>query len=64
MSPPGIEPATIWFLAGHQDRLAIETIVYLYFELCQYSEKAGNAWGVSKHVVIQLIKVLKFKCKQ
>ena len=61
MSPPSIEPATFWFLAGHLDRLAIETVDYLCFKLLQYSEVTGNAWGVSKHVAIQLIKVLKFK---
>ena len=26
MSPPGIEPATLCFLAGHQDRLAMEAV--------------------------------------
>ena len=36
---------------------------YLCFKLLQYSEVTGNAWDVSKHVEIQLIKVLKFKCK-
>ena len=65
MSPPGIEPANLEFLAGRLDRLAIETVDYLCFKLLQYSEVVtGNAWGVSKHVSIQLIKVLKFKCKQ
>ena len=60
-SPPSIEPATFWFLAGYLDRLAIETLDYLCFKLLQYSEVTGNAWGVSKHVKIQLIKVLKLK---
>ena len=64
MPPQGIEPVTLWFLAGHLDRLAIETVHYLCFKLLQYSEVTGNAWGVSKHVAIQLIKVLKLKCKQ
>ena len=64
MSPPGIEPATLRFLAGHLDRMAIETVDYLCFKLLQYSKVAGNALGVSKHVAIQLIQVLKFKCKQ
>ena len=64
MSPPGIEPTTLWLLAGRLDRLAIEKVDYLCFILLQYSEVTGNAWGVSKHVAIQSIKVLKFKCKQ
>ena len=29
----GIEPATIWFLAGHLDRLAIETVDYMCLKL-------------------------------
>ena len=45
MSPPSIEPATFWFLAGHLDRLAIETVDYLCFKLFQYSEVTGNAWA-------------------
>ena len=64
MSPPGIEPATHWFLARRIDRLALETVDYLCFKHLQYNEVTGNAWGVSKQVAIQLIKVLKFKCKQ
>ena len=32
MSPPSIEPATLWFLAGHLDRLAIEAVDYLCFK--------------------------------
>ena len=64
MSPPGIEPASLWFLAGSLDRLAIETVDYLYFKLVQYSEVTGKAWGVSKHVAVQLMKVLNCKCKQ
>ena len=51
-------------LAGRLDRLAIEADDYLCFKLLHYSEVAGNAWGVSNHVAIQIIKVLKFKCKQ
>ena len=39
MSPPGIEPATFWFLAGHLDRLAIEAVDYLCCKLVQYREK-------------------------
>ena len=35
MSPPGIEPATLCILAGHQDRLAIEAVDYLYFKRIQ-----------------------------
>ena len=58
MSPPGIEPATLCFLAGHPDRLAIDTVDYLWFKLFQYSEMIGYAWGVSKHVAIQLIKLI------
>ena len=54
MSPSSIEPATLWFLAGHLDRLAIETVDYLCFKLFQYSEMTGNAWGVSKHVQTQV----------
>ena len=53
MSPSNIEPATLWFLAGHLDRFAIETVDYLCFKLVQCSEMTGNAWGVSKHVAIQ-----------
>ena len=53
MSPPGIEPAKLWFLAGYLDRLAIKTVDYLCFKLFQYSEMTGNAWDVSKHVTIQ-----------
>ena len=64
MSPPGIEPATLWFLARHPERLAIEAVDNLCFKLLQNSEVTGNASGVSKHVAIQLIKVLKFECKQ
>ena len=45
MSPPSIESATFWFLAGHLDRLAIETVDYPCFKLLQYSEVTGNAWG-------------------
>ena len=64
MYPPGIEPATTWFLVRRLDRFAIETVDYLCLKLFQYSEVTGNTWGVSKHVAIQLIKVLKFKCRQ
>ena len=66
MSPPGIEPATLCILAGHLDHLAIDAVDYLCFKLLQYSEVTGtcNALDVSKHVAIQLIKVLKFKYKQ
>ena len=53
MSPPCIEPVTLWFLAGHLDRLTIETVDYLCFKLFQCREMTGNAWGVSKHVTIQ-----------
>ena len=42
MSPPSIEPATFWFLAGYLDRLAIEAVDYLCFKLLQYSEVTGN----------------------
>ena len=62
MSLPGIELATLSFLAGHLDRLAIEAVDYLCFKLLQYIEVTGNMWGVSNHVAKQLIKVLKFKC--
>ena len=34
MSPSGIEPATLGFLAGHLVRLAIGEIDYLCFNLC------------------------------
>ena len=64
MSRLGIEPAALSFLAGHLDRLAIETVDYLCFKLLQYSEVTGNAWGVSKHVARQLINALKFKCNR
>ena len=42
MSQPGIEPATLWFLAGHLDRLAIETVDNLRFKLVQYSEMTNE----------------------
>ena len=58
MSPPGIEPATLWFLARHLDHLAIEAVDYLCFKLIQYSEMTGYVWGVSKHVAIQYIKLI------
>ena len=60
---PGIEPAILGFLAGHLVHLAIVTIDYMCFKLFKYSEMTGNALGVSKHVAIQRIKLLKFKCK-
>ena len=50
MSPPGIEPATLGFLARHLVRLAIGTVDNLCFKLLQYSEVTCNAWGISKHV--------------
>ena len=50
MSPPDIQQATHCFLAGHLERLAIETVDYLCFKLLQYREVTGNAWGASKHV--------------
>ena len=53
MSPPGIEPVIIGFLAGHLVRLAIGKVDSLCFKLLQYSEVTGNARGVSKHVIIQ-----------
>ena len=50
---------------GKQTKNSNEKAVeYLCFKLLQYSEMTGNAWDVSKHVAVQLIKVLKFKCKQ
>ena len=52
MSPLGIDSATLWFLAGHLDRLAIEAVDYLCFKLVQYSEMTGIAWGFSKHVAL------------
>ena len=61
MFPPGIEPATLCVLAGHLVRLAIETVDNLRFKLFQYSEVTGNAWGVSKHMAIQWIKLILFK---
>ena len=56
MSPPDIESPTLCILAGHLDHLAIVAVEYLCFKLLQYSEVTGNAWGVTKHVAIQLIK--------
>ena len=47
MSLPGIDPATLWFLAGHVDRLAIKAVDDLCFKLVQYSEMTGNTWGVT-----------------
>ena len=35
MSQPGIEPATLGFHAGHLDRFAIGTVVYLRVKLFQ-----------------------------
>ena len=61
MFPPGIEPAILHVLAGHLVRLAIKTVDYLRFKLVQYSEVTGNAWGVSKHVEIQWIKLILIK---
>ena len=58
MSPPGIEPAILDFLAGHLVRLAIG-IVDKLFKLLQHSEVSGKvAVGVSKHVAIQCIKLI------
>ena len=59
MSPPGIEPAILGFLAGHLVRLAIGTVDYLCYKLLQYSEVTGNAWVVTKHVTIQCIKFIR-----
>ena len=64
MYPLGIKPAILCILAGHLDRLAIGAVDYLCFKLLQFIELTGNAWDVFKHVAIQLIKVMKFKCKQ
>ena len=35
MSPPGIEPATLCFLAGHLDQLANETVNFMCYKLLQ-----------------------------
>ena len=56
--PPGIEPATLWFLAGHLDRLAIKAVDFRCFKLLQYSEMTDNVWGISKHVAIQYINLI------
>ena len=64
MLSPGIEQATLCVLAGHLVHLAIETVDYLCLKPLQYIEVTGNVWGVSKHVAIQRIKLLMFKCKQ
>ena len=58
LSQPGIESAILCILAGHLDRLVIETVHYMCFKLVQYSEMTGYAWGVSKHVAIQYIKLI------
>ena len=63
MFPPGMEPATLCVLAGHLVHLATEAVDYLCFKLLQYIEVTGNAWGISKQVAIQRIKLLMFKCK-
>ena len=61
MSPPGIEPATLWFPAPHLDRLAIQTVDYLFFfKLLQYSEVTGNAWASPN--TLQCRFCLKFCC--
>ena len=57
MSPPGIKPATLWFLAEHLNRLAIEEDHEMCFQLVQYSEMKGNSWGIFKDVAIQYIKL-------
>ena len=43
MSPLDIEPAVLCFLVEHLaiDRLAIETVDYLWFKLLQYSVMRG-----------------------
>ena len=41
--------------------LATEAVNYLCFKLLQYIKVTGNAWGLSKHVAIQRIKLLMFK---
>ena len=46
----GIEPATLCFLDGHLDRLAIETVDNMFLKLLQYSEVTGNA-GASPNTV-------------
>ena len=61
MSPPGIEPAILGFLAEHLVRFAIGTVAYLCFKLLQYSEVTGNVWGVFKTVEIQRIKMVQAK---
>ena len=38
MSPLGIKPATLGFLAGHLARLAIGTVYKLRLKLLQYRE--------------------------
>ena len=55
------EPATFCVLAGHLVRLTIEAVDYLSFKLFQYSEVTGNAWGVSKQVAIQWVKLILIK---
>ena len=57
MSRPGIEPTTSSRTPspfGYRDSFETD----LYFKLLQYSEVTGNAWGVSKHVSIQCIKLI------
>ena len=61
MSLPGFEPATLWFLAWHLDRFAIETVDYLCFKLFQYSEMTGNKhdkWGrgVKEAIYIRVLR--------
>ena len=64
MFSTGIEQATLCVLAEHLVHLATEAVDNLCFKLLQYIEVTGNAWGFSKHVAIQRIKLLMFKCKQ
>ena len=60
----GYRPATFGFQAGRLVRLVIGTVDYLLFKLLQYTKVTGNARGVSKHMVLQRIKLWKFKYKQ
>ena len=42
MSPQGIEPATLGIPAGHPDRLAIGTVVYLRLKQKRSTEGCSN----------------------
>ena len=54
MSPPSIEPAILWFLAGHLDRLAIETVDYLSYILSSLVEVSSFILS-NNHTFIRML---------